>query len=99
MDLSDMIAGSHFYTGPTGHPLAYMDQFWFLFHPEVYVFILPAFAIWLESIRTVRPTPAPILRVLGTAVPPQRKRARSHIAKMIPAKSIKKKNATTLKTT
>ncbi|WP_226859834.1 cytochrome c oxidase subunit I, partial [Acidithiobacillus ferriphilus] len=48
MDLSDMIAGSHFYTGPTGHPLAYMDQFWFLFHPEVYVFILPAFAIWLE---------------------------------------------------
>jgi cytochrome c oxidase subunit 1 len=48
MDLSDMIAGSHFYTGPTGHPLAYLDQFWFLFHPEVYVFILPAFAIWLE---------------------------------------------------
>ena len=48
MDLSDMILGSHFYTGPTGHPLAYMDQFWFLFHPEVYVFILPAFAIWLE---------------------------------------------------
>ncbi len=48
MDLSDMILGSHFYTGPTGHPLAYDDQFWWLFHPEVYVFVLPAFALWLE---------------------------------------------------
>ena len=48
MDLSDMILGTHFYTGPTGHPLAYLDQFWWLFHPEVYVFVLPAFAMWLE---------------------------------------------------
>ena len=48
MDLTDMILGTHFYTGPTGHPMAYMDQFWWLFHPEVYVFALPAFALWLE---------------------------------------------------
>lgn len=52
MDLSDMILGSHFYTGPTGHPLAYLDQFWWLFHPEVYVFAVPAWAVWLEILPT-----------------------------------------------
>jgi len=57
MDLSDMILGSHFYTGPGGHPLAYDDQFWWLFHPEVYVFVLPAFAAWLEILPTAAQRP------------------------------------------
>ncbi|MHB8252598.1 MAG: cytochrome c oxidase subunit I [Acidiferrobacter sp.] len=57
MDLSDMILRTHFYTGPTGHPLAYMDQFWWLFHPEVYVFALPAFALWLEILPTAAKRP------------------------------------------
>ncbi len=57
MDMSDLVLGTHFYTGATGHPVGYMDQFWWLFHPEVYVFVLPAFAVWLEILSAASSRP------------------------------------------
>ncbi|MDZ4402388.1 cbb3-type cytochrome c oxidase subunit I [Prosthecobacter sp.] len=63
LQLSDRVFGSSFYL-PTGlmeggkhldisgggNPLLYQHLFWFLAHPEVYVLILPAFAILTEVI-------------------------------------------------
>ncbi len=63
MQLMDRVAGTSFYL-PTdvlnngvlmdaaggGNPLLYQHLFWFLAHPEVYVLILPAFAIVSEII-------------------------------------------------
>ncbi len=63
MQLMDRLAGTSFYL-PTGvlengqlmdvsgggNPLLYQHLFWFLAHPEVYVLILPAFAIVTEII-------------------------------------------------
>jgi cytochrome c oxidase subunit 1 len=63
LQLSDRVFGSSFYL-PTGlmeggkhldisgggSPLLYQHLFWFLAHPEVYVLILPAFAILTEVI-------------------------------------------------
>lgn len=63
LQLSDRMFGSSFYL-PTGlmeggqhldisgggSPLLYQHLFWFLAHPEVYVLILPAFAILTEVI-------------------------------------------------
>ena len=48
MNLFDEVVGSNFF-GPMGAlPMAYQNMFWWLFHPEVYVFVLPAWAFWLE---------------------------------------------------
>jgi cytochrome c oxidase subunit 1 len=63
LQLSDRVFGSSFFL-PTGlmeggqhldisgggNPLLYQHLFWFLAHPEVYVLILPAFAILTEVI-------------------------------------------------
>ncbi|HEY1050161.1 MAG TPA: cbb3-type cytochrome c oxidase subunit I [Prosthecobacter sp.] len=63
LQLSDRVFGSSFYL-PTGlmeggkhldisgggNPLLYQHLFWFLAHPEVYVLILPAFAILTDVI-------------------------------------------------
>ncbi|APZ41941.1 hypothetical protein BW247_01545 [Acidihalobacter ferrooxydans] len=57
MNLFDEVIGSNFF-GPVGAlPMAYQNMFWWLFHPEVYVFVLPAWALWLEiaSVFTGRP--------------------------------------------
>ena len=48
MNLFDEVVGTNFF-GPMGAlPMAYQNMFWWLFHPEVYVFVLPAWAFWLE---------------------------------------------------
>ncbi|WP_083251101.1 cytochrome c oxidase subunit I [Acidihalobacter yilgarnensis] len=49
-NLFDMIVGTKFFALKGGITLAYQDMFWWLFHPEVYVFVLPVWTLWLEMI-------------------------------------------------
>lgn len=50
LNFFDMIVGTQFFSIHQGLTLAYQYMFWWLFHPEVYVFVLPAWALWLEII-------------------------------------------------
>ncbi|KUO95364.1 cytochrome c oxidase subunit I [Ferroacidibacillus organovorans] len=34
----------------TGSPLTYMESFWLFGHPEVYIIVVPAFALWQEIV-------------------------------------------------
>ncbi len=47
MGLTDRLIPTSFF-GADGLPLVWQDLFWLFGHPEVYIIILPAWAIWLE---------------------------------------------------
>lgn len=45
--LVDRVIPFHFFDA-TGSPLTYLNLFWLFGHPEVYIIVLPALAIWQE---------------------------------------------------
>jgi cytochrome c oxidase subunit 1 len=47
LSLLDRIGGFNFFNA-IGHPLAYAEAFWLFGHPEVYIIVLPALALWNE---------------------------------------------------
>lgn len=49
MALLDKLIPFHFFDA-MGSPLTYLSMFWLFGHPEVYIIVLPAFALWNEII-------------------------------------------------
>ena len=49
MGLLDKLIPFHFFDA-MGSPLTYLSMFWLFGHPEVYIIVLPAFALWNEII-------------------------------------------------
>lgn len=49
MSLLDRIVPFNFFTA-AGSPLAYLSLFWLFGHPEVYIIVVPALALWNEII-------------------------------------------------
>jgi cytochrome c oxidase subunit 1 len=49
MGLFDRIIGTNFFSAQ-GLPVLWQDLFWLFGHPEVYIIMLPAWAIWLEIV-------------------------------------------------
>lgn len=49
MGLLDKLIPFHFFDA-LGSPLTYLSMFWLFGHPEVYIIVLPAFALWNEII-------------------------------------------------
>ncbi|POB11223.1 cbb3-type cytochrome c oxidase subunit I [Sulfobacillus sp. hq2] len=49
MALLDKLIPFHFFDA-LGSPLTYLSMFWLFGHPEVYIIVLPAFALWNEII-------------------------------------------------
>jgi cytochrome c oxidase subunit 1 len=51
MLLTDRLGVSGFFNPSMGgDPIAYLHLFWFTFHPEVYIFLLPAIGMMYELI-------------------------------------------------
>ncbi|MDA8193948.1 MAG: cbb3-type cytochrome c oxidase subunit I [Thermaerobacter sp.] len=49
MGLLDRLVPMNLFNG-VGNPLSYLSMFWLFGHPEVYIIVLPAFALWNEII-------------------------------------------------
>ncbi|MHB1627184.1 MAG: cytochrome c oxidase subunit I [Bacilli bacterium] len=47
LGLLDRLVPLPFFTA-VGSPLTYLEMFWLFGHPEVYIIVVPAFAIWME---------------------------------------------------